>query len=173
MFEQRRGVGAVDTEPFHLSFRSRAEVVEHLVAEIRKGLEVARVRDGEALDAYAIFHRRPRRMGVFPCDVVARTGGEDRDVVARGEALRKLAAMHLRTARDVCAVALDDEREFHVPSTGSERPGPVEGRRWTDCPDTSPSSRRSRVSSIASSWTQANSTWLMRRCRSKLSRLNS
>ena len=34
-------------------------------------------------------------------------------------------------------------------------------------------SRRRRAVSIASSWTQANSTWFTRRCRSKLSRLYS
>src|SRR5207247_947178 len=126
-----------------------------------KRLEIARPRDGKPFDAHAAFGRDAGRIGVLPRHVVARAGREDDDVVAGGEAFGELAAVHLRAAGDAGAVALDDEGEFHA-SAGPRR---TSRQRWS-----SRSSRRSRVVSIANSWTQANSTWLIRRCRSKLSR---
>ncbi len=72
------------------------------------------------------------------------------------ETFREFAAVRLGAARDVGTVPLDDERELHLGSSDRRR-----------------ISRRSRAVSSASSCTHANSTWLVRRWRSKLSRLYS
>ena len=168
MIQQRGRVGTVRLEPRLFPFRRRAEVVEDFVAEIGEGLEIARPRDGETLHAHAILCRHTSGIRIGPRDVVARAGREDGDVVPEGETFGQLTAVHLGAARDAGAVPLDDERELHVRSRGSRRSEPVDA-----CRDSSRTSFRSRVVSIASSCTQANSTWFTRRCRSKLSRLNS
>ncbi len=168
MLEQRGRIGTVRAEPRLFPFRRRAKVVEDFVAEIGEGLEVARPRYRKTLHAHAILCRNTRGIRICPCDVVARAGREDGDVVTEGETLSKLTAVHLGAARDAGAVALNDERELHVRSRGSRRPEPVDA-----CRESSRTSLRSRVVSIASSCTHANSTWFTRRCRSKLSRLNS
>jgi hypothetical protein len=160
VIEQRRRVRAVLAEPFLLPVAGRV-AIEDLVADVREPLQASRVTDGKPGDPDTPLDRRPRRYSVLPRDVVACARGQHRDVVAWRQALRDLATVRFGAARDVGAVSLNDEGEPHC-SEWSE----AEAReRCNSC--------RSRAVSTASSCTTANSTWLTRRCRSKLSRLYS
>src|SRR5262245_30182846 len=156
MLEQIRNVRSVRGEPRLLPFPWRA-AVEHFVAQIGERMEVARRADGEPEKTDVTVARLARGKRIAPRDVIAGAGGEDGDLVSCGEPAGDLPAVDFRSASDFGTVSLDDEGELHRPSKA-------------------PDSRicfRSAAFSIASSWMQANSTWLTRRCRSKLSRLYS
>ena len=89
-------------------------VVEDPVREAVELLDVAGLAGGEAPHRDAADAVDALGVLVLPGDVVAGAGGQHFDLVPRREALGDQAAVVLRAAEDVGAVALDDERDLHA-----------------------------------------------------------
>ena len=99
----------------------RVRVVEHRARPSPELERPALVRDRKPSDRDAVDLLDPGRQLVAPGDVVARTGRDHLDLGVPGEMFSDVARVQLRSAVDVGAVALNDDRELHD-SFGSPTP---------------------------------------------------
>src|SRR3954453_3029024 len=81
-------------------------------------LGCARMRDGKALYGHAVDRVHAGPQLVLPCHVVPRAGGQPLDLGMARQMLGHVPGVQLRSAVDLSAIALDDDRYAHYWSWG-------------------------------------------------------